>query len=234
MPAASLLLRSQTASWAAAALFAAALVPALLFNGVRVEFFALYHILLFLGLALFAAQWRLAGARIPNTAISLSLVLLWTWLGVSLLWHPVPQVGFNYFWIVGTLPLAFLIYTAAVDQDALWRRTAPAIFITGLALALWAIYQWGLVGEAPRSVFLDINSHAAFLNLIALPASAYFLLQPADQRWHLRLLGAVLFVLFFAIALPLIGSLGASAMDAGGTAGWAAPLLLLSGLAVVV
>lgn len=42
------------------------------------------------------------------------------------------------------------------------------------------------------------------------------------------------FVLFFAIALPLIGSLGASVMDAGGTAGWAAPLLLLSGLAVVV
>lgn len=181
-------------------MLAAALIPALLFNGVRVEFFALYLILLFLCLALFAAQWHKAGVCLSNTAVTLCLTLFWLWLGVSLLWHPVPQVGFNYFWIVGTLPLAFWVYTAAVDPDALWRKTAPLILITGLVLALWAVYQWG-TGMPPRSVFLDINSHAAFLNLIALPASACFLLQPADRRRSLHLLGAALFVLFFAIML---------------------------------
>ncbi len=182
-------------------LLSAALVPALWFNGIRIEFFALYSLLLFAALGLLAWRWHGAGIRIPNTAIALWLSLFWLWLGMSLLWHPVPMVGLNYFWIIGTFALAFWLYTLASDQQRWWKLSSTAIALTGWALALWAAYQMLGRGEAPRSVFLDINSHAAFLNLIALPASAWFLLQPDGQRRALRLLGAGLFALFFAIML---------------------------------
>ncbi|MCL4471561.1 MAG: O-antigen ligase family protein, partial [Gammaproteobacteria bacterium] len=182
-------------------LLSAALIPALYFNGIHIEYFALYAGLLFAALGLLARQWFKSGISIPNTSIALWLSLFWLWLGASLLWHPIPMVGLNYFWIVGTFPFAFWIYTLASDQQRLWQVSSAGVLLTGLALALWAVYQMLALGEAPRSVFLDINSHAAFLNLIALPASAYFLLQPADQRRALRLMGAALFVLFFAIML---------------------------------
>ncbi len=188
-------------AWFAPALLVSALVPALYFNGIRVELFALYSFLLFAALGVLAWQWFKSGIAIPNTSVALWLSLFWLWLGASLLWHPIPMVGLNYFWIVGTFPLAFWLYTLAPDQQHLWKVSSAWILLTGLVLALWAASQMLVLGEAPRSVFLDINSHAAFLNLIALPASAYFLLQPADKCWALRLMGAVLFVLFFAIML---------------------------------
>lgn len=182
-------------------LFCAALIPALYFNGIYIEHFALYEGLLFAVLGVLAWQWFKSGISITNTSVALWLSLFWLWLGASLLWHPIPMVGLNYFWIIGTFPFAFWIYTLASDQQRLWHVSSAGILLTGLALALWAAYQMLGLGEAPRSVFLDINSHAAFLNLIALPASAYFLLQPADKRRALRLMGAALFVLFFAIML---------------------------------
>jgi hypothetical protein len=42
------------------------------------------------------------------------------------------------------------------------------------------------------------------------------------------------FVWYFALALPLAATLLASLLNTGGTAGWATPLVLMSGLAVVV
>ncbi len=188
-------------AWVVPALLVSALVSSLFFNGIRVEFFALSYILLFVSLGPVAWQWYARGVRIPHSMIALCLTLFWAWLGLSLLWHIAPLFGLNYFWVVGSLPFAFWIYTLASDQQRLWKVSAAGILLTGLALALWAVYQMVGLGESPRSVFLDINSHAAFLSLIALPASAYFLLQPGDKRWALRLLGTVLFVLFFAIML---------------------------------
>ncbi len=188
-------------AWFASALLVSALIPALFFNGIRVELFALYSFLLFAALGVLAWQWYKSGIAIPNTSVALWLSLFWLWLGASLLWHPIPMVGLNYFWIVGTFPFAFWLYTLAPDQQRLWKVSSAGVLLTGVILAFWALYQMMGQGEAPRSVFLDINSHAAFLNLIALPASAYFLLQPADKRWALRLMGAMLFVLFFAIML---------------------------------
>lgn len=183
-----------------AALFLAALVFALFFNGIRVECFTASLALLTLWLACVLWQHYANGLQFPKTGLTLSLTLLWLWLGISLLWHPAPLIGINYFWIVGSLPLVFWIYTLSQDQNRLWRFLSGAALLTGVVLAGWALYQVLVQHDVPRSVFLDINSHAAFLNLIALPASAYFLLHRPNMRSS-KILGALLFLLFFAIAL---------------------------------
>lgn len=183
-----------------AALFLAALVFSLFFNGIRVECFTASLALLSLWLACVLWQNYTHGFHFPKTGLTLSLTLFWLWLGLSLTWHPAPLIGINYFWIVGGLPLAFWIYTLSQDQNWLWQFLSGAALLIGALLAGWAIYQHFAPGVEPRSAFLDINSHAAFLNLIALPAAAYFLLQRPNAR-SAKILGALLFLLFFAIAL---------------------------------
>jgi O-antigen ligase len=194
------LMPSAIAAWLAVLLFTGAIAGALFFNGIRVGCFTASLVLLNLWLACVVWQNYQHGLHLPKTGLTLSLTLFWLWLGASLLWHPAPLIGINYFWIVGSLPLVFWIYTLSQDQNRLWRFLSGAALLAGVVLAVWALYQVFVQHDAPRSAFLDINSHAAFLNLIALPAAAYFLLQQPDARSR-KILGALLFLLFFAIAL---------------------------------
>lgn len=187
-------------AWLAVLLFSGALAGALFFNGIRVACFVASLALLHLWLACVLWQGYSGGLSIPKTSLTLSLTLFWLWLGTSLLWHPAHLIGINYFWIVGSLPLAFWIYTLSPDRHRLWTLLAGAALLAGATLAGWAAYQSLVLHVAPNSVFLDINSHAAFLNLIALPAAAYFLLQPPSARSS-KALAALLFLLLFAIAL---------------------------------
>lgn len=182
-------------------LFTGALTGALFFNGTQVVCFTTSLALLNLWLACVVWQNYQTGLHFPKTGLALSLTLFWLWLGVSLLWHPATLIGINYFWIVGSLPLVFWIYTLAPDPNRLWKVASGAALLTGTVLALLAMYQMFILRVSPTSVFLDINSHAAFLNLIALSASACFLLQPVGKRLALRLMGTTLLVLFFAIML---------------------------------
>lgn len=217
-----------------ALLVGGAVATSLFFNGIQIQYFYLALLLLSLWLLLTIARNYQHGFCVPQTGIMLCATLFWAWLGVSLLWNPVPQVGINYFWLVGCLPMALWLFTLSAHQDQLWRYSAHLILLIGVALALWGLYQFFIQHEMPRSVFLDINSHASFLNLIALPAAAYFLLAshlsppssptllprgeggpplPPGEGWgeggrdnkavpyKKFLLGAMLFLLFFAIAL---------------------------------
>jgi tetratricopeptide (TPR) repeat protein len=66
------------------------------------------------------------------------------------------------------------------------------------------VHQVYATDATARSVFETRNTHAAFLNLVALPASAYFLLgwrAPAVSRGQRAFLGATLFILFFSVFL---------------------------------
>src|SRR5690606_642153 len=78
--------------------------------------------------------------------------------------------------------------------------------------------------------------HGGLLVLVALAAgwrSARMAPVPEIDGYKRKPL-ARRFVLFFAIGLPVAGTLVAASLEAGGTALWAAPLVVLSGLAVIV
>ncbi len=183
-------------------LFICALLPALLFKGPQMEFFAITQIILTIWLGRIALQSNRSGLSIPKTGLALCLTLFWLWLAVTLAWSPAPAISTFNFWWIGSLALVFWLYTLTPDRDALWSRVAAVLLALAVALALMGVYQVLVLGQDARSVFETRNSHAALLNLVALPAAAYFLilLTDKDAAGHGRLLlGAALYVLFFSI-----------------------------------
>jgi O-antigen ligase len=183
-------------------LFICALIPALLFKGPQIEFFAVTQILLVIWLGWVVLQSHRSGLSIPKTSLALCLTLFWLWLAISLLWSTAPSISVINFWWVGSLVLVFWLYTLTPDRDALWSHVAIILLVLGLVLALMGIYQVYILEQMARSVFETRNTHAAFLNLMAVPASGYLLLLMADKRAarrHAVLLAAVLYILFLGI-----------------------------------
>ncbi len=178
--------------------FAAALVSALFFNGIHLIAFGCSLGAVVLGIAgnLIFAHRR--GIRLPGTAIAVTLTLFWFWIGASIGWSEVPYASAINFWWVGALPLMFWLYTLAPDPERTWRWVGAAALAVGLAMALEGVWQALADHIQPRSLFLNPNSHAAFLNLILLPVAGRFLLATPGRRYGWG--GAVL-MLAFAVAL---------------------------------
>ncbi len=202
------MVRKKTASLPAvhvsSLLFICALLPALLFKGPQIEFFAITQIVLVIWLGWVVLQSHGSGLRIPKTSLALCLTLFWLWLALSLTWSLAPNISVINFWWVGSLALVFWLYTLTSDRDDLWSNAAAILLVIGLVLALTGIYQVYVLEQQARSVFETRNTHAAFLNLVALPASAYFLQTIADKtvpRHYSVILGTVLFCLFLSIFL---------------------------------
>jgi O-antigen ligase len=185
-------------------LFICALLPALLFKGPQIEFFAVTQIVLVIWLGWIVLHSHGSGLRIPKTSLALCLTLFWLWLALSLTWSLAPNISVINFWWVGSLALVFWLYTLTPDRDALWSHAAAILLVIGLVLALMGIYQVHVLEQQARSVFETRNTHAAFLNLVALPASAYFLQAIANKavsRHYSVVLGTILFFLFLSIFL---------------------------------
>ncbi len=206
----------------AALVFALAFAASLFFNGMRIEYFALSLFILFL--LLYIVLWRgySRGLQFPKTPLAITLTLFWLWLAITQLWSPVPYVSMVNFWWVGGAVLVFWLMTLAPKDNHPFPGTYVVVLIIGIMLALLSFYQQLRLGAQAQSTFLTRNSHAGLMYLIAIPASGYFLLTQGRSRsafWTSWLLGSVLFVLYFSIALT---------NSRGATVG------LLMGLAVVL
>ena len=205
-----------------ALVFALAFTASLFFNGARIEYFALSLFILFL--LLYVVLWRgySRGLQIPKTPLVITLTLFWLWLAVTQLWSPAPYVSMVNFWWVGGAVLVFWLMTLVREPDHPFPGTYVAIWAIGIVLALLSAYQQLSLGTHAQSTFLTRNSHAGLMCLLAIPASSYFLMAHGITRraaWTTRILGPVLFILYFSLALT--GSRGAS-------------LGLLTGLVLVV
>lgn len=133
-----------------------------------------------------------------------TIVLFWAWLAVTLLWSPVSYISVANFWWVGGGCFVFLFITLVFDQTKIWRKTFIGMLLLALILVLVSFYQQFVLELDPRSTFLTHNSHAAFLMLIVLSASGYYLYaSPAMdyRRPLLWALGIFHFAAFFAIAI---------------------------------
>ena len=181
-----------------------ALISALFFSGTELEYLSIALILLFIWLISNVLSAYTADHRIHKSAISISLCLFWIWLAVSLIWSIAPSNSILLFWWISIFPLVFFSYQIETKQNQFWERIRKAILAIGILLALYGIYQYFAWGVLPLSVFLTRNTHAAFLNLIAVPASAYFLINAPNKNFSTiqkYLSSLILFILFFSIAL---------------------------------
>ncbi len=183
---------------------------ALGYRGQHPEYFAvsLFLLLLWLGATLLRGYG--SGFVLPKSWVVTTLLLFWIWQGLSISWSVAPYASLLNFWEIGSLPLIFLIWKLAPSKG-LWRQIFLLVQCLGVALALYALYQKMGLGEDPRSFFSTRNSHAAFLNLIALAGMGICVHSLAKGRlawpasiWH----GSVLFM--FALAVFTTGSRGAT------------------------
>ncbi|OGI41103.1 MAG: hypothetical protein A2140_05700 [Candidatus Muproteobacteria bacterium RBG_16_62_13] len=213
--------RGRSAAWLPPLLFASSAAAAVFFQGFEVGLFCISLTLLFGWLLWTIWRGHGAGFNIPRSAPALFLTLFWLWLGITLLWTPVIYVSVFDFWWLGALPLVFWIYTLAPDKDRIWPGIAGLALMLVVALALTAIFQFWILHQSPRSVFLNINSHAGVLNIVALPAAGYFLAGYGYDRYKkvLPVLATAFFLLVYAVAL---------------TRGRGAMISLLTGLAMIV
>ncbi len=208
--------------WFSAALFFLAVTSALFYHGFVADFFCITQVLLLLWLLTALLSRGKRDIPVPRSALALSLTAYAGWLALTLAWGTVPNYNVITFWWLSSLPFAFWLYTVSPEREALWFRAATLVLLLALVLSMHAAWQFVMQGWQPKSVFLDLNSYAAFIALIALPTAGYFLARfPARAGRDARtlMLGAAVFVLVFAVAL---------------TAGRGAMLVLVTGLGVLI
>ncbi len=178
---------------------------------------ALYALFPFLAYLL---AWYYNGQLIPLLAGSMILLMLWgawvwwprlreglpwprgflpvfmlawlIWFGATLFWSGVPYTSWFYFWVLGSLPLAFLVWIAlpADVAEGAWRCLWLGAVVSAVALSLYALWQYdhwmgrgvGLTGLRPLGPLLDTNSFAAWLNLLFFPLLAAYFSSDAQRR----------------------------------------------------
>src|SRR5229473_2583107 len=88
---------------------------------------------------------------------------------------------------------SFLVICAIVVickryEHGLSLPKTPLLLLITLGSAFYAFYQFFALHQPPRSLFLNINSHAALLNIIALPLAAYCLISYKERRGALSII----------------------------------------------
>lgn len=184
-----------------AALYVAAFVTSLFFNGTEFVYFSTTFVLLLL-LAL-ASVWHgpALGLHMPRSSLALALGAFTVWLAFAFLWTPVPHASVVTFCQIGSLPLVFLLATLARDPEAVWKWSAGAVLLVALSLAVVGLYQVLVHGYDARSVFPSRNTHAALILLAAVPAASHYLIQAAHSPRTAPGWVVVLFLMFFGIAV---------------------------------
>ena len=182
-------------------LFAVALIATLSYQGEKLHLLSASCLSLLVWAGTLLWRNHASGVTVPLSAVALTLSAFWGWLALSLAWNPVQGTGPVYLTWIGIFPLAFWLYTLSSPTDRAWTGIFKIVQLAGVVLAVWALVQLLVLGTTPRSVFLDVNSHAAFLGLIALPVAAQFLNEADNASRRRWLTAAILLVLTLAIAI---------------------------------
>ena len=133
-----------------------------------------------------------AGLPWPRGFLPTFMVLWLLWFGVTLLWSGVPYSSWFYFWVLGSLPLGFLIWVTMPDtvQDrawtCLWWGAIACAWVLS-SMALWQYYNWmgeniGIQNLRPYGPLLDTNSFAAWLNLLFFPVLGAYFVQDGKRK----------------------------------------------------
>ncbi|MBI3898118.1 MAG: O-antigen ligase family protein [Gammaproteobacteria bacterium] len=181
---------------------AAAFALAVFFNGPQLPLLAGAQALLVAWLGLSLARRYDSGVVFLLTPLSVSLTLFWMWLGLSLLWTPVPGTSDLNFWWVGSVALVFWAYTLSPERERIWFYASRLIALGALALSIHGLVQLFVLQQRPHGPFINLHSYAALLMLILLPLCAHLLtaLHARKKPLVVHGLGIGIFIIAFAIA----------------------------------
>lgn len=130
------------------------------------------------------------------------MVIYLVWLVVVYALSFIPNVSLFTMWTLAGLPIAYWAWTITPNTEVLWRRLRIALWLGGVILAVWAL--WQVIhhvghGEAVGPL-LDRNAFAALMNALWFPAAYLFITsKPSSHRWTALLSGAGLFIISAAL-----------------------------------
>ena len=177
-----------------------------LFQGIETDVLTLVYVLLLVVLVkVFLVSYT--EFRIPYNSLALCICFFYIWMALSISWSPSPAASLYMFVWLSIFPLCFFIYSLKQPDD--WEYLPVGILCITLIFSLTGITQEFISKNVPTSFFLEKNTYAGMLNLIAQPTIAWFIISVKKRRKNLSIfLGVALFILFFAIVET--GSRGAA------------------------
>lgn len=157
-------------------------------------------------------------------ALSKLMLVYLAWLFIVALSSAVPQTSMMTLATLAGLPVMYLVASNTPTFAEIWRHLRSFLFVMGVGLAAWAIWQVTYhVGDGQAVGPLgDRNVFAALMNLLWFPVAYLFLTgKSTSYRWML-LLGGGLFVMSTALF---------ATASRGGIATWLLllPILLWAG-----
>lgn len=201
------------------------------YNGQLIPLLAIASIVLMIWGALVWWPRLREGLPWPRGFLPVFMLLWLVWFGLTLFWSGSPYSSWFYFWVLGSLPLVFLISVMIPEPIAeqfwlwLWRGALASAWILS-GMALWQYYQWMgqgiiLVNLRPYGPLLDTNSFAAWLNLLFFPTLAVYFVQDGRRRTRFLSGGADPVALFYLLTLTLLLLAFFSTNSRGGLLAWA-------------
>lgn len=137
-----------------------------------------------------------------TSPLSKLMLVYLAWLFVVAFISTVSNTSMMSLAILAGLPVMYLVASNTPSLAEIWKSLRTLLFITGVGLATWAIWQViRHVGDGQAvGPLTDRNAFAALMNLLWFPA-AYLLLtsKSTSSRWVPLLLGGGLFLMSTAL-----------------------------------
>jgi O-antigen ligase len=124
------------------------------------------------------------GLQWPKAFLPTFMVAWFVWYGLTVFWSTVPYSSWFYFWELGSLPLAFIAWT--LIDSALKEKTWDYLW-AGVMLTAWVLVGidlWQYLDEfmtRPTGPLMDINSFAAWMNLILFPTIVVYVVRESKR-----------------------------------------------------
>ena len=153
---------------------------ALLFNGPGERLILLAPIVALLLMIVAGKFWqdsRHNASVLPWGGAPLLMSLYLVWLFASPSWSTWPELSGYFAWVLGAMPLTFLLWLwlqpARNDWGHLWWALAAGC----AAVGLWGIGEYVISGSRIRGPFLDFNAYGALFNVFFFSALTRYLAQ---------------------------------------------------------
>ncbi len=135
-------------------------------------------------------------------ALSKWMLIYLAWLLIVAFTSTIPQTSMMTMATLANLPVVYLVASNTPSFAEIWKYLRVVLFVMGVGLAIWAIWQvFNHVGAGHAvGPLVDRNLFAALINVLWFPATFLFLSnQSKSHRYLPFLLGAGLFVISTAL-----------------------------------
>lgn len=138
----------------------------------------------------------------PSLPLSIWMLIYLAWLSIVTTTSTIPNTSILTAWTLAGLPFTYLAWSILPNTDMLWSRLRILLWIGGMGMALWGLWQvvQPIGNSQGLEPLIDRNAYAALMNLLWFPAAYLFLTaKTSAKHWMPFFSGAGLFIISAAL-----------------------------------